>query len=80
MDPQNPPHIRPGQVWVSAHPLDDITVRVTGINAGRVEVVDAHTGTRPRHIWARVFHPTGTTRTGQPRRTGYIPKEQEQPR
>jgi len=75
-------HIRPGQVWRCADPREDIRpirVRVTAVTDGRVHVVDADTGTRPRTIAAAAFHATPTTRTGQPRRSGYVLTE-ERPR
>ncbi|QVJ00389.1 hypothetical protein KGD82_16650 [Nocardiopsis eucommiae] len=71
-DPQNPPHIRPGQVWTSAAPRDSITVRVVSVQAGRVSVVDAYDSKRPRSIWAREFHASPLTRTGDKRKSGYI--------
>lgn len=76
-DPQNPTHIRPGQVWETAHPMEVTTVRVTNIAAGRVSVVDAHDGKRPRQIWATQFHASPTTRAGSPRKSGYILKEDD---
>jgi hypothetical protein len=82
-DPQNPTHIRPGQVWTSAAPRDSITVRVVGVSAGRVSVVDAYDNKRPRSIWAHQFHASPTTRTGTKRKSGYIltndtPEENDQ--
>lgn len=82
-DPQNPDHIRPGQVWTTAHPMDDITVRVVSIGAGRVSVIDAHTGQRPRQIWAERFHASPWTKSGKPHKWGYIltsdtPEENDQ--
>ncbi|MFE7462330.1 hypothetical protein ACWFMI_24920 [Nocardiopsis terrae] len=74
-DPQNPTHIRPGQVWKSAHPMEVTTVRVVSMEVGRVSVVDAHDGKRPRQIWAHQFHASPSTRAGRPRLSGYILKK-----
>lgn len=66
--------IQPGQVYVACHPLDKgRRIRITNYLPGHVGavVVDADTGKRPRWLSLRALHATATTRTGQPRRTGY---------
>jgi hypothetical protein len=66
--------IEPGQTYVSADPRDNIRIRVTAYENGwaTADVVDAVTGKRPRGILARSLHASSTTKTGQPRRTGYV--------
>jgi hypothetical protein len=65
--------IRPGQTYRSLDPRGGPRIRVEAIAPGgnRVWVVDAVTGKRGRWILATQLHATDTTKTGQPRRTGY---------
>ncbi|MFG1858444.1 hypothetical protein ACGFJT_41895 [Actinomadura geliboluensis] len=64
--------IRPGQIYASCDPRGGFDIRVIEEPRGnRVDVVDAVTGGRRRSILTKALHPDGTTRTGQPRRTGY---------
>ncbi|MEV7936638.1 hypothetical protein AB0O82_10885 [Kitasatospora sp. NPDC088264] len=66
--------ILPGQTYAACHPLDEgRRIRITHHTPvdARADVVDADTGQRPRRIRTTVLHPTSTTRTGKPRRTGY---------
>jgi hypothetical protein len=64
----------PGQVYRSCDPRESIRLRVVRHEAGwnRVDVVDATTGRRPRRILASTLHESATTKTGRPRRTGYV--------
>lgn len=66
--------IQPGQTYRSADPRDNIRIRITAYTPGRnrAHVVDAVTGKRPRPILVRNIHTSAVTKTGQPRRTGYI--------
>ncbi|WP_406200126.1 hypothetical protein OH807_18630 [Kitasatospora sp. NBC_01560] len=66
--------ILPGQTYVACHPLDEgRRIRIESHIPGHAtaHIVDADTGKRPRWIRTSVLHPTSTTRTGRPRRTGY---------
>ncbi|MFE3123701.1 hypothetical protein ACFXHD_09800 [Streptomyces hydrogenans] len=66
--------IRPGQTYRSADPRELIRIRIKTYAPGenRALVVDAVTGKRPRPILITALHATATTKTGQPRRTGYV--------
>lgn len=63
--------IRPGQVY--EHVRYPKSIRITDYQPGttRADAVDAVTGKRPRSILVSELHSTGTTASGQPRRTGY---------
>ncbi|MEV7013339.1 hypothetical protein [Streptosporangium sp. NPDC051022] len=75
--------VSPGQIYESCHPLDEgRRIRVLG-EPGRfhgvygygkvtVETIDDNgRGVRRRAIEVSQLHDSGTTRTGQARRTGY---------
>jgi hypothetical protein len=66
--------IQPGQTYRSCDPRGGPRIRIVRYEPGwnRADVVDATTGKQPRRIVVRDLHPTATTRTGQPRRTGYV--------
>ena len=76
--------IHTGQIYRSADPRDSIRIRIVRYEPGwtRAGVVDAASGKRPRRMLVTALHATATTKTGQPRRTGYVleqpstPKEQ----
>lgn len=74
--------IRPGQEYESCHPLDDIRIRVVGEpntipgvwGFGKVDVAtltESGREVRRRSIAMTELHPTGTTASGVPRKTGY---------
>jgi hypothetical protein len=63
--------IEPGQVYRSCDPRGGPLVRVVTVNPNSVNVVDAQDGKRPRRILLAYLHDSPTTKTGQPRRTGY---------
>lgn len=66
--------ILPGQTDVACHPMDEgRRIRIKSYTPGHAaaHIVDADTGKRPRWIRVSVLHPTSTTRTGHPRRSGY---------
>lgn len=67
----------PGTVWVDCDPRSTVRVRVVTVDSRYANVVDADTGQRPRRILLTSFHDSPTTRTGQPRRRGYAPQEQQ---
>lgn len=66
--------IQPGQTYRSADPRELIRILITTYTPGdtRAHIVDAATGKRPRQILVHTLHQTPTTKTGQPRRSGYI--------
>ncbi|MFJ6578404.1 hypothetical protein ACIQMY_20835 [Streptomyces sp. NPDC091368] len=66
--------IEKDQTYRYADPRETIRIRITSYTPGdaRAHVVDADTGKRPRQILARTLHATPTTKTGAPRKTGYI--------
>lgn len=66
--------IKAGQIYQSADPRDSIRIRIVRYEDGwnRADVVDALTGKRPRRMLATALHASPTTKTGQPRRTGYV--------
>jgi len=63
--------IEPGQVCRSCDPRGGPLVRIVDVFDNAVQVVDAQDGKRPRRILRRYLHDSPTTKTGQPRRTGY---------
>ena len=67
--------IEPGQIYQSCDPRDQppIRLRIESWRPGdaRAHVVDAATGKRFRQILVNSLHDSPTTKTGQPRRTGY---------
>jgi hypothetical protein len=74
--------IEHGQEYESCHPLDNIRIRVVGepvttsglYGFGKVRVAtltESGRELRPRAIAMNQLHDSGTTRDGQPRRTGY---------
>lgn len=74
--------IEPRQEYVTCDPRDNIRIRITGwpvtMNGlhsyGKVQIVTiaADGGeTRSRAIAVSSLHPTGLTRDGKPRKTGY---------
>lgn len=65
-----------GQVYRSCDPRGGPTVRIIQIHPNSATVVDAVTGKRPRDILLDTLHGSATTRTGQPRRTGYALEQQ----
>lgn len=66
------PSIRPGQTYRALDPLDNgRRIRVLAIHGSRVRVMTLDGPPRTRLIWPDQLHPTPTTRTGTPRRTGY---------
>lgn len=69
--------IEPGQIYRSCDPRGGPRIRITHYlpDCNRADVVDATTGKRPRGIIVRHLHATATTKTGQPRRTGYALEE-----
>lgn len=69
--------IERGQIYRSADPRDNITVKVTSAleRAGWVGVVtltEDGREVRPRSVNVRRFHRLGVTRNGTERRTGYV--------
>ena len=68
--------ITAGQIYTRHEPTENVTYRIRieqyQQGAARARVVDAVTGKRPREILAANLHESATTRSGQPRRTGYI--------
>jgi hypothetical protein len=66
-------NIQPGQTYRSLDPRGGPRIRVEALAPGgsRAWVVDARTGKRPRWVLAAALHASPTTKTGQPRRTGY---------
>ena len=72
-DPE--PHIvKAGQVYERCdQPLRRRCIRIVAYTPGsnRADVVDAHTGQRPRSILVSALHATGTTPAGWSRRSGY---------
>lgn len=64
--------IKPGQVYESCDPREATRLTIAGYTPGdtRAHVTDT-AGKRPRWIRVTDLHPTGTTRTGEPRRRGY---------
>lgn len=74
--------ITPGQVYARFDPQSRTwtRIRVADYTLGhaRAHVEDADTGKRYRQILASSLHESATTRSGKPRRTGYV-LEAEQP-
>lgn len=70
---KDPMPIQPGQIYRHCDPRESIRIRITAYTPGdaRAHVVDAVTGKRPRPILVTHLHDSATTKTGQPRRTGY---------
>jgi hypothetical protein len=66
--------IRPGQTYRSCDPRGGPRIRIHAYQPGwnRALIVDADTGKRFRRILTTQLHATDTTKTGQPRRTGYV--------
>ncbi|KAF0646285.1 MULTISPECIES: hypothetical protein [Streptomyces] len=66
--------IAPTQTYRSADPRGGPRIRIEKYTPGHAHawVSDADTGKRARWVLVRSLHQTPTTRTGQPRRTGYI--------
>ncbi|MEU8760680.1 hypothetical protein [Streptomyces sp. NPDC048659] len=66
--------IQPGQTYRSADHRETIRFRVTAYTPGdaRAHVVDATTGKRPRQVLVNRMYTTPRTKTGQPRRSGYV--------
>ncbi|KUH38407.1 MULTISPECIES: hypothetical protein [Streptomyces] len=67
--------ICPGQTYRAVEPLaEGRRIRIDRYTPGHAHawVVDAQTGTRGRWILVSSLHQTAVTRTGQPRRTGYV--------
>ena len=73
--------IQPGQTYRSADPRELIRIRIESYTPGdaRAHVVDAATGKRPRQMLVRALHQSPTTKTGQPRRSGYVLETGGQP-
>lgn len=67
------PAVRVGQVYECCDARGGFAIRVVAYtpDTNRAEVVDAATGKQPRSILVASLYPTGTTRHGRPRRTGY---------
>jgi hypothetical protein len=63
-----------GQIYRSCDPRDSIRLRVESYEPGsvRAHVVDAETGKRSRRLLVNRLHETATTKSGAPRRTGYV--------
>ena len=73
-DEPNEQHvIQPGQTYRHCDPRESIRIRIVRYTPGaaRVYVVDAVTGKRHRQILVTHLHASPTTKTGQPRRSGY---------
>lgn len=66
--------VQPGQTYRAANPLDEGRRILIASNplSDFVWVCDAATRARPRAVSLRNLHSSPLTRTGQPRRTGYI--------
>ncbi|MFF4369661.1 hypothetical protein [Streptomyces sp. NPDC001594] len=67
--------IKPGQTYRAANPLDEgrrIFIEAYQPGAEDAYVVDANTGKRFRRIRVSQLHTKPVTRTGQPRRSGYV--------
>lgn len=66
--------IEPDQIYRSADPRGGPRIRITAYTPGtaRAHVVDAVTGRRFRQILVSGLHASPTTKTGLPRRTGYV--------
>lgn len=66
--------ITPGQVYRSADPRDNITIRIVRWTVGQQHawVCDAYTGKRARWVLVRNLHESPFTKTGAKRRTGYV--------
>ncbi|WP_236241136.1 hypothetical protein [Streptomyces sp. CC228A] len=66
--------ITPGQTYRSATPRGGPRILIQSYTPGRTHAwaVDAATGQRGRWILVTALHQTPVTRTGQPRRTGYV--------
>lgn len=66
--------IEPGQVYRSADPRGGARIRILRWQPGwnRAQVVDAATGKRQRQILVSALHLDSKTKSGQPRRTGYV--------
>ncbi|WP_405883596.1 hypothetical protein OG747_36445 [Streptomyces sp. NBC_01384] len=66
--------IQPGQTYRSLDPRGGPRIRIKAYTPGhnRAHVVDARDGKRFRQILVSSLHATGTTKTGAPRRTGYV--------
>ena len=66
--------IQPGQIYRSCKPgHEDFRIRITSVGAERVSAISIDGGwllLNPPLI--RQLHATATTKTGQPRRTGYV--------
>ena len=75
---EDPMPIQPGQIYRHCDPRESIRIRITAYTPGanRADVVDAVTGKRPRQILVTHLHDSATTKTGQPRRTGYALERQ----
>jgi hypothetical protein len=65
--------IRPGQVYVACHPLDEgRLIRVVAVTGNRVTVETVSGGpARRRDMAATAPHASPTPRNGAPRRSGY---------
>lgn len=68
--------IEAGQTYRSCDPRGGPSIRIVEIHPNSATVVDAVTGKRPRSILLAALHDTATTKTGQPRRTGYALEQQ----
>lgn len=64
--------IKPGLVYRSCDPRGGPSIRIVTVNPNSAEVVDTQTGKRPRRILDKFLHDSPLTKTGQPRRTGYV--------
>ena len=66
--------ITPGQVYRSCDPRGGPRIRIVSYTPGtsRARVVDAYSGKQPRGILVNSLHDSPMTRSGQPRRTGYV--------
>lgn len=70
--------IEAGQIYRSCDPRGGSSIRIEKYHPGdaRAHVVDAATGKRFRQILVNSLHDSPTTKTGQPRRTGYALEQQ----
>ncbi|MGZ0231154.1 hypothetical protein [Streptomyces sp. CPS1] len=70
--------IEPGQTYRSLDPRGGPRIRIKSFTPGHTHawVEDAATGKRARWVLVSALHESATTKTGQPRRTGYALEQQ----